>query len=385
MKLWKRLAAGLLAGVLLTCCGISSSAEEANNLDTKVISISTEATKSKPAKVEYINSDAKKNSIKLKWTASQGATSYIVKYSTDDGETWKKKTTKETEITFKNLKSGKKYYFKIAAKNSAGRSAYSKVISVKTESKKDEFSVTPVSELTYKYGTYCYNNSPILISGVEVTGYTGNSDTLYIPDEIRGFPVIKVKLTDQDYNIKNLIAPKTTLFLDVSYNTAEKIEYLNSPVATDKSAWAWHETPFSKTSSLKTVVFPSGATVIEGFYKCVNLKDVTIPDTTISIKYCAFYGCQSLTNITIRGNDAYISESAFAECTNLTNVTMEGVKWIGPSAFKGCSSLKTVKIPDSVTYIDTRAFTGCTNIAAIYKGETYYYNDISFLSAAVER
>ncbi|MCM1334528.1 MAG: leucine-rich repeat protein, partial [Bacteroides sp.] len=353
MKLWKRLAAGLLAGVMLTSWGFSSSAEEKDDLDTKIISISTEATKSKPGKVKNITSEAEETSVKLKWTASQGATSYIVKYSTDGGKTWKKKTTKKTSKTFTGLKAGKEYCFKVAAKNSAGTSAYSEVITVKAGvNDEEEFTVTPVSELIYEYNG----------NGVTITGYTGNSDTLYIPNEIRGFPVTIVKLYDRQYNFKNLILPVTTMSIALDNKTAHTIEYLKSPIGGDYGDFGQDAFSVYK-SSLKKLVIPDGATKIKsfGFASCANLKSVTFPDTITMIGPSAFSGCQSLTSITLRGNGALIYEKAFKDCTGLTSVTiMDGVISIGNEAFKNCSNLKTVKIPDSVTSISTNAFEGCT-------------------------
>lgn len=86
----------------------------------------------KPAKVSGIKKSFSKTVVKLSWNESKGAESYVIKYSTDK-KTWKTKTVSTNSVKLSKLKTGTKYYFKIAAKNSDGTSAYSKVFSVTTK------------------------------------------------------------------------------------------------------------------------------------------------------------------------------------------------------------------------------------------------------------
>lgn len=86
----------------------------------------------KPAKVSGIKKARSKTYIKLSWKESKGAESYVIKYSTDK-KTWKTKTVKTNSVKLTKLKSGTKYYIKIAAKNAVGTGAYSKVFSVTTK------------------------------------------------------------------------------------------------------------------------------------------------------------------------------------------------------------------------------------------------------------
>lgn len=91
-----------------------------------------EADSAKPSKVSSIKRAASKSTIKLTWNENEDADTYVVKYSTDK-KTWKTRTVKTNSVTFKKLKSGTKYYFKIAAKKDGVTGDFSKVFSVTTK------------------------------------------------------------------------------------------------------------------------------------------------------------------------------------------------------------------------------------------------------------
>lgn len=102
------------------------------SIDDEGTIVNFSAKAEKPAKVSGIKRSGSKTYIKLSWNESKNAKSYVIKYSTDK-KTWKTKTVKANSVKLTKLKAGTKYYIKIAAKNSAGTSAYSKVFSVTTK------------------------------------------------------------------------------------------------------------------------------------------------------------------------------------------------------------------------------------------------------------
>ena len=102
------------------------------SIDDEGTIVNFNAKAEKPAKVSGIKRSGSKTYIKLSWNESKNAESYVIKYSTDK-KTWKTKTVKANSVKLTKLKAGTKYYFKVAAKNSAGTSAYSKVFSVTTK------------------------------------------------------------------------------------------------------------------------------------------------------------------------------------------------------------------------------------------------------------
>lgn len=75
------------------------------------------------------------STVKFNWRASDRASSYVIKYSVN-GKNWKTVTADKNTCTIKKLKSGTKYYIKIAAKNSAGTSDFCKTFTITTKKKK---------------------------------------------------------------------------------------------------------------------------------------------------------------------------------------------------------------------------------------------------------
>ncbi len=104
------------------------------------------------------------------------------------------------------------------------------------------------------------------------------------------------------------------------------------------------------------------------------VTEITLPNTTTSIKDCMFAGCKSLTSITIPDSVTSIGYSAFSNCSSLENITIpDSVTSIGDSAFSNCSSLKNIIIPNSVTYIGSYAFEDCKNLTnATLHGDITY-------------
>ena len=79
------------------------------------------------------------------------------------------------------------------------------------------------------------------------------------------------------------------------------------------------------------------------FKNCVNLKEITLPESLTIIAYDAFFGCSSLTKVVIPDNVFEIGKTAFLGCTSLTEATIgRSVRSIGESCFDGCKKLATV-------------------------------------------
>ena len=79
------------------------------------------------------------------------------------------------------------------------------------------------------------------------------------------------------------------------------------------------------------------------FKNCVNLKEITLPESLMVIDYDAFFGCSSLTKVVIPDNVFEIGKTAFLGCTSLTEATIgRSVRSIGEKCFDGCEKLATV-------------------------------------------
>lgn len=120
--------------------------------------------------------------------------------------------------------------------------------------------------------------------------------------------------------------------------------------------------------ALETLVIPEGVRKI-GTYAlayCLNMTEVTMPDSVTVIEERAFEGCELLESVVLPRGLKEIAAYTFFLCDGLESVTMpEGLEQIGADAFQGCVSLKQVTIPKSVVRIQKEAFYGCNHLTKI--------------------
>lgn len=97
-------------------------------------------------------------------------------------------------------------------------------------------------------------------------------------------------------------------------------------------------------TKIDSIVIGEGITHIGAFaFECFPVTAVTLPDSLVSIGYCAFSGCENLKSVTLP----------------------EKLEEIGSSAFSGCNSLKEIVIPDSVKSIREYIFCNCENLVSV--------------------
>jgi len=98
----------------------------------------------------------------------------------------------------------------------------------------------------------------------------------------------------------------------------------------------------------------------------IDVTNVTIPDSVITIADYAFYTNYYMTNVTIGANVTSIGEESFYECESLTNVTIpNSVLSIGYDAFYYCYYMTNVTIGNNVFTIDDGAFEYCYDLQQV--------------------
>ena len=251
------------------------------------------------------------------------------------------------------------------------------------------------------YSDFTYTSST---SGVTITGYTGASPIVKVPEQINGQTVVSIASSAfaNNTNIRSINIPNTVKNIaEGAFNGCSSLESITIPFVGAKAGVTSSDTyqyPFgyifgtssytgsiateqyyhgSSTSSdtystyyipssLKSVTITGGNILYGAFYNCSGLKSVTIGNSVTSIGYRAFYNCSGLTSVTIGNGVTSIGSSAFNGCTGLTSITIpDSVTSIGNYAFEGCSGLTSVTIPDSVTSIGEGAFAYCTGLTSI--------------------
>ena len=80
----------------------------------------------------------------------------------------------------------------------------------------------------------------------------------------------------------------------------------------------------------------------------------------------AFWKCTNLKTITLSKNLKTVGPIAFANCSKLSNIRLpDTITIIGSGAFERCVMLKEIEIPYNVKEITTDVFSGCVNLQNI--------------------
>lgn len=92
-----------------------------------------------------------------------------------------------------------------------------------------------------------------------------------------------------------------------------------------------------------------------GVLRCVEITQVTIPDTVTSIKSSAFVYCKNLVGVIIPDSVKSIEFSAFAHCDSLSYLFIgSSLQSIGTNAFSSCKSLETIVVNPNNKVYDSR-------------------------------
>jgi len=104
------------------------------------------------------------------------------------------------------------------------------------------------------------------------------------------------------------------------------------------------------------------------FAACMNLAEVSLPQSLRGIGSFCFADCLALESVDLPKGLIFIADSAFSG-TGLRELTLpEGLAAIGELSFTLCSGLKSVKVPDSLCAVGEGAFADCGALEAIDLG-----------------
>lgn len=198
-------------------------------------------------------------------------------------------------------------------------------------------------------GNFEYTTSGLTCT---ITGYTGDDETVYIPERIAGKKVVSVK--EGAFKGKSVV--------NIEFNGNFSDISLGDGV-------------FSNMSSLVYVKLPQGLTKIpnKAFYDCKKLTHVTIPSTVQSIGDYAFYNCSALVYSGAGEDDGMILP------TDLLKV--------GKYAFYGCNAITKLTLNDKLESIEEYAFNKASNLKTLIVGEASLLTTIgdhAFDSAKIE-
>lgn len=124
---------------------------------------------------------------------------------------------------------------------------------------------------------------------------------------------------------------------------------------------------FSK--DMKTLLFYPMARGVEDIVSSdgTTVKGISyqVPDGVEVISTKAFYKCSDVREISLPSTVKTIEEKAFFRCSFTEIILPETLTFIGKDAFSYCGGLKEVVIPEAVTEIGEYAFYNCTSLHKI--------------------
>ena len=242
-------------------------------------------------------------------------------------------------------------------------------------------------------------NYDIKNGGASITGYTGSSSVVVIPEELDGKTVLSIasKAFNGNTVLTEVVLPDTVTAIGSAafqnctnlrkVNLPKRLETLGASAFKNCASLKSIEIPKSlitagstATSSgsfdgsgLATVTFETGVTKIPDnlFRNCANLRTIDIPASVTAIGRYAFLdsaleevtfheGLQTigieafrntkLSSVDLPNTVTAVAAYAFRNCNNLQNVTLSNhLQTLDALVFGGCASLKSIEIPKSLT------------------------------------
>ena len=119
------------------------------------------------------------------------------------------------------------------------------------------------------------------------------------------------------------------------------------------------------------------------FMDCYKLKDISMPESLIEIKYGAFFRCSSLKKIKVPSKITKIEQNTFGYASNLEEIILsDNTESISIGAFSA-TKFKEIVIPEKVKEIEIGAFQGnkqLSNIIIEGKNPQYVYENGMLMS-----
>ncbi|WP_028516361.1 leucine-rich repeat domain-containing protein, partial [Ruminococcus flavefaciens] len=177
-----------------------------------------------------------------------------------------------------------------------------------------------------------------------------NGNTITIPDEVGGLPVVKCELNTPSAKphavtpmavysgIEKVVIGKNVKFIgDLSFNSYINLKTVEGGEGLERIGYG----AFCSLQKLESFIFGSDLKTIDNiaFAGCVKLGSLEFPDSLESI-----------------------GDSAFSSCISVNSVKFgKGLKNVGSSAFSGCNSVKEVKLYEGQKEIVSDAFSSAVS------------------------
>ncbi|MBR4627418.1 MAG: leucine-rich repeat domain-containing protein [Ruminococcus sp.] len=228
---------------------------------------------------------------------------------------------------------------------------------------------------------------------IVITGYTGSSTDVVVPDSIGGKPVTEIGSAAFAYykTQKYLTSVKLPSGLTVIGNNAFSGQTELKEISLPDNLTSIGSGAFG-SSGLTSISIPQSVTEIgsQAFSSCSKLSVIDIPENIVNFGADAFRGTEWLTiqqnsnplvivngvlidgkacegDVTVPNTVKSIAGNAFSSPTcQLTSISIpDSVTSIGDDAFCNCAKLERVKLSNNVAEIGARTFKDCAKLKDI--------------------
>ena len=205
---------------------------------------------------------------------------------------------------------------------------------------------------------------------VTITGYTGESLIVTIPNEIECYPV-------------TAIGENAFMSKDITeINFPDTLRYI-APYA------------FRYCYQLKSLIFPGSLEIIDeySFEGCYGIEELFIPKSVTFFSSYIFTHSLKYAKITVDSENLYYYSKDNCIITKDTNALLlagkcdsipDGIEIISANAFASSNNLDVLEIPSSVTFIGTGAFAFSTLREITLHDGVEYISEAAFTSTCLE-
>ncbi len=193
--------------------------------------------------------------------------------------------------------------------------------------------------------------------GVKITGFSGDSTIIVVPDTIGGKAVLAIGAKAfSGKNIRAVSLPDSVESIEKgAFAGCDKLSTLRLPFVGDGGendflgyifgASKYEEQSLKVPASLDMVILGDKTAKISdnAFAGCKSISAVVLPKNVESIGAFAFYECKDLVYADI-GAVREIGEYAFGHCSSLLSLTVDSAEKIGRGALFDCSSLRALTL-----------------------------------------